>query len=368
MDDAVSQESCGRERMTGTPTGGGALPSIGSAMLAETREAPGVVARLIEKNAAACRELAARLVKAPPRFAVTCARGSSDSAATYAKYLFEIRLKTVTASVGPSVSSIYRAQPHMKDALFLAVSQSGRSPDIVTLAQAARDDGALTVAIVNDETSPLAALSEIVLPLRAGREKSVAATKSYIASLAAILQLTAAWTGDADIGRALARLPGDLAAACEADWSMAIPQLAAARSLYTVGRGPGFATAQEAALKLKETCGLHAEALSGAELMHGPLTLAGPDFPALLVSQGDESLPAMCDLVAALIARNVPTIVAGPAATAGGLALPGAGGLHPLAEPIVFVQTFYQLAAAVARVRGRDPDRPPHLVKVTETM
>lgn len=340
----------------------------GSAMLAETRDAPGVVARLIEKNAAACRALAARLIAAPPRFAVTCARGSSDSAATYAKYLFEIHLKTVTASVGPSVSSIYRAKPRMKDALFLAVSQSGRSPDIVTLAQAARNDGALTVAIVNDETSPLATLSEIVLPLHAGPERSVAATKSYIASLAAILQLTAAWTGDAAIGKALARLPDDLAAACEADWSAAIPPLTGARSLYTVGRGPGFAAAQEAALKFKETCGVHAEALSGAELMHGPLTLAGPDFPALVVSQGDESLPAMRDLVAALIARNVPVISAGPAATAGGLALPGAGELDPLAQPIAFVQSFYLFAEALARARGRDPDRPPHLVKVTETI
>ena len=161
-------------------------------MLRETAEAPDVVARLIAANDAACRALGERLRARPPPFAVTCARGSSDSAATYAKYLFEIRLGTVVASVGPSIASIYGQRPKMNDALFLAISQSGRSPDLLTLAEAARADGALTVALVNDTASPLAELCEVVLPLHAGPERSVAATKSYIASLAAVLQLVAA--------------------------------------------------------------------------------------------------------------------------------------------------------------------------------
>src|SRR5215213_7287588 len=154
-------------------------------MLREAQEAPQVVVHLLESNAPLCRELGERLRASPPPFAVTCARGSSDNAATFVKYLLEIHSGLVTASVGPSVTSVYEARPRMRDALFLAVSQSGRSPDILNLAQAGRDDGALTVALVNDTTSPLASTCEVVLPLHAGPEKSVAATKSFIAALVA---------------------------------------------------------------------------------------------------------------------------------------------------------------------------------------
>ena len=353
-------------------TGGSGSGTIGamqspSLMLQESAEAPDVVGRLIARNEAACRGLAERLRADPPRFVVTCARGSSDSAATFAKYLIEIAIGRVVASVGPSVSSIYGARPDMADALFLAVSQSGKSPDIVALAETARADGALTVAFVNNTDSPLAARCEIVLPLHAGVEKSVAATKSYIASLAAILQLVAAWSGDADIEAAAARLPADLKAALASDWLAALPHLAAARSLFVVGRGPGLAVALEAAIKFKETCGLHAEALSAAELMHGPMTLAAPDFPALMFSQNDPSLALLRDLAATLAGRGVPVFAAGPAAGAGTVALPSLTGLHPFAEPIALIQSFYPLAEAISRARGRDPDAPPHLLKVTET-
>lgn len=336
-------------------------------MLREASEAPEVVQRLIAANDAACRDLGARLRKSPPRFAVTCARGSSDSAATYAKYLLEINLGVVTASVGPSVSSIYHARPRMGDALFLAISQSGRSPDLVTLAESAREDGALTVAFVNDTASPLAERCEFVLPLHAGAERSVAATKSYIASLAGLLQFVAHWGGDATLGEAVRRLPDDLARALAADWKAAVPPLSRATSLYVVGRGPGFAAAQEAALKLKETSGLHAEALSAAELMHGPLALAGPDFLVVLFSQDDATLPGLTELARSLAERGVPLISAGPAQASPGLVLPTADGMNPFAQPIALIQSFYPLAEALSRARGRDPDHPPHLLKVTET-
>ena len=202
-----------------------------SLMLRETAEAPDVVARLLDANAAACAVLGDRLRRKPPAFAVTCARGSSDSAATYAKYLIEICLGPVVASVGPSVSSIYGRRPKMRGALFVAISQSGRSPDLLTLAEAARDDDALTVAIVNDTTSPLAGLCEVVLPLHAGAEKSVAATKSYIASLAAVLQLVALWSGDPALDRAVRRLPDDL------DDALA-PELAPRRCAARCGAEP----------------------------------------------------------------------------------------------------------------------------------
>lgn len=340
---------------------------VSSLMLRETAEAPEAVARLIASNADICRDLVQRLRAAPPRFAVTCARGSSDSAAMFAKYLLEIRLGLVVASVGPSVGSIYGGRPQVADALFLTVSQSGRSPDLIKLAQAARDGGALTVALTNDPASPLAAACEVVLPLHVGPEKSVAATKSYIASLAALLQLLAAWSGDKDLARAVDSLPDDLADAFARDWRPAVPGLAETRSLYVVGRGAGYAAAQEAALKLKETCGLHAEAVSAAELMHGPLTLAGPDFPVVLFSQRDEALDSLSGLVASLTARGVPVLAAGPVKADGAMRLPAADGLHPFAQPIALVQSFYPLAEALARARGRDPDHPPHLMKVTET-
>lgn len=338
-------------------------------MLREAREAPDAVARSLAGNAQRCRELAERLRDKPPPFAITCARGSSDHVATFAKYLFETRVGLVTASIGPSVSSIYDSSLQAKDALFIAISQSGRSPDLVRLTEAARADGALTVAIVNDVASPLAGACEAVLPLHAGPERSVAATKSVIAAMATVLQLFAAWHGDHALNRTLAALPSALAAASRADWSAALPLLRDARHLYVAGRGIGLAAAQEAALKLKETAGLHAEAISAAELMHGPLALAGPDFPVLLLGQQDEAEAGLAAFATYLQRRRVPLIMAGLDAPPGAIGLPHApAGTGTRATPLLLLQSFYPLADAVARARGRDSDNPPHLSKVTETL
>ncbi len=342
--------------------------SAQSLMLGEAREAPRAVARMLAEKAGLCSELGERLRGAPPPFAVSCARGSSDNAATFAKYLLEIRLGLVTASVGPSVRSVYAAAPGMRGALFFAVSQSGRSPDLLHLAEAGRAGGALTLAFVNDTASPLAEICEVTLPLHAGAERSVAATKSWICSLAAILQLIAHWAEDRELLRALEALPEALERAAALDWSAALPRLSAAENLFVVGRGIGLALAQEAALKLKEICGIHAEALSAAELMHGPLTLAGPDFPVLVFSQHDEAYQSVADLVATLEARGVPVIAAGPTPGGGCLALPCDASLNPFVTPIASIQSFYPLVERIARERGRDPDAPPHLKKVTETV
>ena len=339
-----------------------------TAMLREAQEAPQVVAHLLESNAPLCRELGERLRASPPPFAVTCARGSSDNAATFVKYLLEIHSGLVTASVGPSVTSVYEARPRMRDALFLAVSQSGRSPDILNLAQAGRDDGALTVALVNDTASPLASTCEVVLPLHAGPEKSVAATKSFIAALAAGFQLVAHWTQDRELLDALDTLPDVLAKASAIDWSAALPALSKANNLFVVGRGVGFAVAQEAALKLKETSGVHAEAMSAAELMHGPWTLAGDHFPILVLSQQDETLSGVNDLVTKLNEQGVPVVVAGAAEGPATIMLPPVDNTHPYLAPIALIQSFYPLVNAIALARGRNPDNPPRLRKVTETV
>lgn len=339
-----------------------------SLMLREAAEGPEAVARLLAANSDACRDLGARLRGRPPAFVVTCARGSSDSAATYAKYLIEIRMGIFTASVGPSIASVYRSRPNMAGALFIALSQSGRSPDLLTLTEIARNDGAFTVALVNDTDSPLAGLCEVVLPLSAGPERSVAATKSYLAALAGVLQLVASWSDDPILDRAVRRLPDDLDRALAKDWRSALAILSGATGLYIVSRGPGLAAAQEAALKLKETCGIHGEALSAAELRHGPLALAGPAFPVMLFSQRDEALSGLVELAADLDGRGVPTVAAGPGDwPAASLVLPATPTGHPFSQPISLIQSFYPLVEGVARARGRDPDRPPNLQKVTET-
>ncbi len=343
------------------------LVEMTSEMLREAQEAPEVVARLIAANETACRELAARLRASPPAFAVTCARGSSDSAATYLKYLLEIRLGLAVASVGPSVSSIYGWRPRLSGALFVAISQSGQSPDLIELTRSARENGAFTLAVVNDPDSPLAACCEYVLPLHAQPERSVAATKSYLASLAVGLQLLAHWSGDRSIDNAVRQLPEVLGDALTHDWQAALPLLNDRHGLYVVGRGPGYAAALEAALKLKEVCGLHAEAISAAELMHGPLALIGPDFPIILFSQADESLSSMSRIAAELTVRDAPVIAIGPGTWGQASVLPTATSLHPFVQPIAVMQAFYTLVVALAHARGRDPDKPPHLQKVTQT-
>ena len=335
-------------------------------MAAEAAEAPRVVRDLLARNADAVRALAARLRAQPPRSVLTCARGSSDHAATYAKYLIETRTGLITASAAPSVSSVYAAVPAARDVLCLAISQSGASPDLLASAQAARDAGALLVALVNAPGSPLAALADVELPLWAGPELSVAATKSYLASLAAVAQLVAAWTEDAALAGALAALPERLQLALQLDWSPALEALQSAPSLYVVGRGPGFAAAQEMALKFKETCGLHAEAFSAAEVRHGPMALARNGFPVLVLAQDDATRASVESLAADFAAAGARVLIAGGDAP-GATALPSLAA-DPLLQPILLVQAFYVMVERLARARGFDPDSPHGLHKVTRTV
>jgi glucosamine--fructose-6-phosphate aminotransferase (isomerizing) len=273
----------------------------------------------------------------------------------------------MTASGAPSVSSIYEAAHGRENTLCLVISQSGRSPDILAAAEAAREGGALVVALVNDAASPLAELAEVTAPLLAGPELSVAATKSYIAALSAIVQLTALWSGDEKLTGALDGLPELLERAWALDWSAAVAPLAEAQSLYVLGRGVGFGIAEEAALKLKETCGLHAEAFSAAEVRHGPMALVGPGFPALAFAQGDETRAGVEAASAAAAAQGAPVLKAGGGTQAGVISLPTEAAC-PVLEPIAYVLSFYRLVSALALARGRDPDRPPNLSKITETL
>ena len=340
-------------------------------MFREAAQAGDVVAAQYARNRDAVAALAADLRRSPPPFVVTCARGSSDHAATFAKYLFETQLGVVTASASPSVGSVYAARPRLRDALFVAISQSGKSPDLLRNAEAAREGGARVVALVNVEDSPLAALADVVIPMHAGPERSGAATKSYLASLSAILQIAAHWKQDAALLDALERLPDALRAAWRCDWSAAMDGLRSAHNLFVLGRGIGLGAAQEAALKFKETCGLHAEAYSSAEVKHGPMALVGPGFPVLIFAQPDETEAGTLALAGEFRARGARVWLA--ARDAGGIAgagevLPVAETPHPACAPLLLVQSFYRMANALSLARGHDPDTPPHLNKVTETV
>lgn len=340
--------------------------NLESRMFREAAAAPAVVRSQLIANREAVEGLGALLRHRAPRAVVTCARGSSDHAATYAKYLIETRTGLLASSAAPSVSSLYRAKSDLEEVLFIAISQSGASPDLLAAAGAARAAGALVVALVNAEDSPLARAASHTIPLRAGTEASVAATKSYIASLSAIVQLVASWTQDDELQRALHGTPDRLESAWQLDWSAAIERLQSVNSLFVVGRGLGLGIAQEAALKLKESCGLHAEAYSSAELRHGPVALVGRDFPVLAFVQHDETQADVEALAGELVGVGADVLLAG-SQVPGALALPAIR-THPAIEPLLLVQSFYRLANALAVARGRDPDRPPHLRKVTETV
>ena len=335
-------------------------------MFAEAAEAPEVVARQLAANDSIINDLADRLRRDPPRGVVTYARGSSDHAATFAKYVLETRVGVLTTSAAPSISSVYGEGPDVSGMLALAISQSGKSPDILAAVSAAKSGGAHTVGLINAADSPLAGLCDVTIPLLAGTERSVAATKSYIATLSAILHLASKWSGDGSLADALPTAPELLRAAWRCDWSPLIECLTDVGGLFVIGRGPGFAIAQEAALKLKETCQIQAEAFSAAEVQHGPMALVGPDFPILAFRQSDESGRGVDTLVRDVLARGAPVFVVGESGAQGTeLPVPSA---HPLIEPMLQIAAFYRAANAISLARGLDPDRPPHLSKVTETL
>ena len=332
----------------------------------EAGQAAQAVRDQLFSNAEEMERLGERLRLLAPRAVVTCARGSSDHAATFAKYLIETRLGVLTSSAAPSVSSVYDTRPDLTNCVCLAISQSGASPDLLTAVAKAREAGALVVALVNAKDSPLAQRADHVVPLCAGPETSVAATKSFIASLAAIIHLVSCWAEDRELSEEIRKAPRHLERAWSLDWSAAVEHLKPATDLYVVGRGMGLGVAQEAALKLKETCGLHAEAVSAAELRHGPMALVRPGFPLLVFSQNDEARAGIELLAGELVARKADVMIAGSRCQ-GALQL-AAEPAHPVIEPMLIAQTFYRMANALSLARGLDPDRPPNLRKVTETV
>ena len=342
------------------------MTGIEARMAHEIAEAPQAVALQAAGLAQPIAELVARLRRRPPQVVVTCARGSSAHAATYGKHLIERSIGAPVAEAAPNIASVYGRRLNLKDQLFLAISQSGRSDDLIEMALSARSAGALTVAMVNATDGPLTRACDIVLPIGAGPERSVAASKTFVATLTALQRLIAAWTSDAALARAVDRLPEWLTAAGALDWSEAVDALGRTTSLVAIGRGPTLAIAREASLKLKETCNLHAEAFSGAEFLHGPVALAAARYPILMLMPTDAAAPGMRQLADDLRRKGAALLATEPGDVAPGR-LPALVSEHPETDAVCLVQSFYAMLIRLADRLGLDVDRPRHLQKVTRT-
>jgi glucosamine--fructose-6-phosphate aminotransferase (isomerizing) len=336
-------------------------------MRQEVEAIPGVVANFLTQSESALDAAAAALRKRDPLLVATIARGSSDHACTYLKYAIELTLGLPVASIGPSIASIYGKDLRLDRAATIAISQSGKSPDIVGMAQSARRSGATTIAITNTAGSPLAEASDFTIHLEAGLEKSVAATKTFVTSVVAGLALIARWSGDGALTAAVNDLPRALAEAVACDWSELLGALDGHNALYVLGRGPGFAIANEAALKFKETCNIQAEAYSAAEVMHGPVAIVTSGYPVLGLASRDAAQASVADMAHKLAGQGALAFLTSDRPGAA-KPLPFAATGHPLTDPLALIVTFYGFVEQLSRHRGFNPDVPPALKKVTETL
>jgi glucosamine--fructose-6-phosphate aminotransferase (isomerizing) len=340
-----------------------AEPQIASAMSREIAEIPSAATRLLARTDV-LKAIATRIERAGPRMVVFCGRGSSGHVGVYLRYLFETRLGLLASAAAPSVVTAYRKSPQLNDALFILISQSGRSPDLVTATEVARQCGALTLAILNDKESPAARASELTLPIDAGPEHSVAATKTVVLSMIAGAQLVAALARDAALNEGLEQLPGRLSSTLTCDWLPWAETAASAPAAFVVGRGYGLGCVREIALKVAETLRVPAVGYSAAELRHGPRASVSPATPVLVLRQNDQAATSTDELIRDLRnAGDTVFTVGGPAGT-----LPWIGDADPVFDPIAMLVPAYRSVELAARRRGFDPDNPPYLSKVTRTL
>ncbi len=340
-----------------------AEPRTVSAMAGETAEIPAAAERLVARSEVFA-PIVERIEQAKPRIIVFCGRGSSGHIGVYLRYLFEARLGLLGSAAAPSVVTAYQRPPDMRGALFVVVSQSGRSPDLVDATRMARKFGALTLAIVNDENSPAAAASELVLPIGAGTEYAVAATKTVVLSMIAGAQLVAALARDDDLNDSLRHLPLRLSDALACDWSAWADCAASAPAAFVVGRGYGLGCVREIALKVAEILRVPALGYSAAELRHGPRASISPATPVLVLRQNDQAAATVDDLVRDLDDAGERVFTAGGAVGT----LPWIGDGHPVCDPVLMLIPAYRAIEEAARRRSFDPDNPPYLSKVTRTL
>jgi glucosamine--fructose-6-phosphate aminotransferase (isomerizing) len=339
----------------------------------EIREQPSAAQRLLDAAPTVLAPIAAAVRTRRPRFAVIVARGTSDNAGVYAQYLLAVRNGLVAALAAPSTITLYGARPRMADALVIGISQSGRSPDIVAVLEEARRQGALTVTLTNDPTSPMAATADHVVDLQAGPERATAATKTYTTELLAVALLSTVLDPPSDSEvHDLAGMPGLLSEALKAEPQARDLATAHARRERAVvlGRGYGYASAREWALKLQELALIAAMAYSAADFEHGPLALAEPGLPVLAVAPSGPELEAQVALLRRLRDEHgARLLVISDAASARdldeGLALPD--GVPPWLAPVVDIVPAQLYAYHVTVARGLSPEQPRTISKVTET-
>jgi len=339
----------------------------GHRMRREIDEQPQRWQELLDREGTQLRELRARIRRRLPRLVLFVARGTSDNAALYGNYLVQTSLHVPAASASPSVVSLYGATPDLRDVLVVAVSQSGKSPDLVGFVEMARRQGASTLALTNDVQSPLARISDDVVDIRAGRESAVAATKSYTGELLAL----AALFSDDDVTSLLPSLPA-LGEKVLRQAAVPVEELAAryryADRIMTAARGYSSASAREAALKLVETCYLSAHGMSAADLLHGPVALLDQSVPLLCFASEGPDAAEMQDLATLAAGRGVAVDVIGDG-TVESDTLPALwpSGVSPALRPILEILPAQLLAAVASVARGFDPDSPRGLSKVTRT-
>jgi len=327
-------------------------------MAQEAAEAPARIREQLAANSSTIAAIVSHINQRAPKFVYMVGRGSSDHAGVFAKYLIEIEIGLPVVHSAPSIASVYNKQLQLTDALVLVISQSGRSPDILAQVAMAKAAGAMVVALVNDNTSPLAEQADFVVPLFVGPEKAVAATKSYLATLSALLQLVAVWSEQPELLNAVNALPELLLQAQALPAQLTPESVANVQHGVVLGRGPGYAIAREIALKLKEVCGIHAEAFSSAEFLHGPVTLVKDQFAIIDVTVHDEAYAAHKVQINEVQSRGASLVHLdhGDLMT------------HPRVLPLLVLQRFYLDVEDVARSRGVNPDAPPGLNKVTKTV
>ncbi len=333
-------------------------------MAGEIAEIPAVISRQLAAFDVYL-ETGRMLKRDGTRGIITCARGTSDHAATYFKYLMETQVGIPVASIGPSIASIYGAPLQLDGFFCLSFSQSGSSPDLALLQRTAKKGGAKTIAILNATENPLGIDADHILPILAGPEKAIAATKSFVGMLVASLGLVAGYLGDTNITDALVELPDLTRESLACDWSAAM-DLAQNNSVFCVGRGLNMAIAAEAALKLKETCRLHAEAYSAAELLHGPVAIAGKTLGALIFGSQGVAGNTITNAFERLRDDGGHVHLAG--SMPGSSVLPVPATENDILEPVLQAVAFYRFVEGLSTATGNNPDAPAGLQKVTETV
>ena len=336
-------------------------------MRSEIEDIPGALQRLLESSNGSIFDAAEELKELNPRFITTIARGSSDHAAAYLKYAIELVANIPVASIGPSIASIYGKSLRLEKSANISISQSGKSPDIIQMAESSAKGGALAIALTNDVEAPLGQVCSHTIDICAGAEISVAATKTFITSIVAGLLLLAHWQDDQHLLDALHKLPEQASKAIQCDWQPMNERLKDESSLFILGRGPSMAIANEVALKFKETCQIHAEAYSSAEVLHGPVSIVGQGYPVLALVARDaaeQSITGTADQLAEQGADVYATSKQSEKSRQLDLVETG----HPLTDPLLLIVSFYSFVEKLARQRGLNPDIPPNLNKVTRTV